>query len=108
MYSPAPEVVGNDVPKEVVSDSGIANEAVARAEVPLTPDAPTTSLQIRLVDGTRLIATFNHSHTIGDVRRYIIAYPLIIFILLDINFSILHWHHKAFLAAVTSLLYNIL
>jgi UBX domain-containing protein 1 len=71
--SPAPEVVGNIAPQETPSDNGIANESAARAEVPLIPDAPTTSLQIRLVDGTRLIATFNHSHTIGDVRRYIIA-----------------------------------
>lgn len=68
-------MVGNDVPKEVLSDNGVANDVAARAEVPLTPDVPTTSLQIRLVDGTRLIATFNHSHTIGDIRRYIIAYP---------------------------------
>lgn len=75
MYSPAPEVVGNVVPKETPTDTGVANEAAARADVPLTSDAPTTTLQIRLVDGTRLIATFNHSHTIGDVRRYIIAYP---------------------------------
>lgn len=73
--SPAPDVVGNEVPKEVSSDNGVANETTARAEVPLTPDAPTTSLQIRLVDGTRIVATFNHSHTIGDIRRYIIAYP---------------------------------
>lgn len=75
IYSPAPEVVGNDDTKETPSDNGIANEAAARSEVPLIPDAPTTSLQIRLIDGTRLIATFNHSHTIGDVRRYVVAYP---------------------------------
>ncbi|XP_001952475.1 NSFL1 cofactor p47 [Acyrthosiphon pisum] len=71
--SPAPDVVGIEVPKEVTSDSGVANEVNARAVVPLTPDAPTTPLQIRLVDGTRIVATFNHSHTIGDIRRYIIA-----------------------------------
>lgn len=68
-------MVGNDAPKDISSDNGVADEAAARAEVPLIPDAPATTLQIRLVDGTRLIATFNHSHTIGDVRRYIIAYP---------------------------------
>lgn len=73
--SPAPDVVGNSAPKEVPLDNGVANETAARAEVPLTPDAPTTTLQIRLVDGTRLIATFNHSHTVGDIHRYIITYP---------------------------------
>lgn len=75
IYSPAPEVVGDEGSKEASPDDGVVDEAAARAEVPLIPDAPTTSLQIRLVDGTRLVATFNQSHTIGDIRRYIIAYP---------------------------------
>ncbi len=30
---------------------------------------PTTSLQLRLADGSRMVARFNLSHTIGDVRR---------------------------------------
>ncbi|GAA5859729.1 hypothetical protein JCM8547_007002 [Rhodosporidiobolus lusitaniae] len=34
---------------------------------------PTTQLQIRLSNGERLIATFNHTHTIGDVRSYVNA-----------------------------------
>ncbi|KAL8293351.1 hypothetical protein RQP46_000052 [Phenoliferia psychrophenolica] len=37
------------------------------------PDAPTTNLQIRLRDGTRMVARFNHSHTVGDIRNYINA-----------------------------------
>ncbi|GAA5821420.1 hypothetical protein JCM10212_002338 [Sporobolomyces blumeae] len=35
--------------------------------------APTTQLQIRLRQGERMVATFNHSHTVGDIRRYINA-----------------------------------
>jgi len=35
---------------------------------------PTTQLQIRLRDGEKLLATFNHTHTVGDIRRYINAY----------------------------------
>lgn len=31
------------------------------------------SLQIRLADGSRLIGQFNHNHTIGEVRSFIIA-----------------------------------
>jgi len=27
---------------------------------------PVTSLQLRLADGTRLVARFNHSHTVAD------------------------------------------
>ncbi|TPX36039.1 hypothetical protein SmJEL517_g01716 [Synchytrium microbalum] len=32
---------------------------------------PVTSIQLRLADGTRMIAKFNHSHTVGDLRRFI-------------------------------------
>ncbi|KAL0094693.1 hypothetical protein F4703DRAFT_1820128 [Phycomyces blakesleeanus] len=34
---------------------------------------PTTSIQIRLADGTRLVAKLNHTHTVGDIRQYIEA-----------------------------------
>ncbi|CAH8329697.1 unnamed protein product [Eruca vesicaria subsp. sativa] len=33
--------------------------------------APTTSIQIRLADGTRLVAKFNHHHTVNDIRVFI-------------------------------------
>ena len=33
--------------------------------------APTTTIQIRLDDGSRLVASLNHSHTVGDLRRYV-------------------------------------
>lgn len=32
---------------------------------------PSTSIQLRLADGTRMIARFNHHHTIGDIRAFI-------------------------------------
>lgn len=34
---------------------------------------PTTSIQIRLADGSRMVASFNHSHTITDIRRFVRA-----------------------------------
>jgi len=34
---------------------------------------PSTSLQIRLADGTRMVTRINLSHTVGDVRRLINA-----------------------------------
>jgi UBX domain-containing protein 1 len=34
---------------------------------------PTTSVQIRLHDGTRLVAKFNHTHTVGDLRGFVDA-----------------------------------
>ncbi|KIM31278.1 hypothetical protein M408DRAFT_327539 [Serendipita vermifera MAFF 305830] len=35
--------------------------------------APTTSVQIRLADGTRLVSRMNLTHTVGDIRRFINA-----------------------------------
>jgi UBX domain-containing protein 1 len=35
--------------------------------------APTTSIQIRLSDGTRMICRMNHTHTVGDIRNFINA-----------------------------------
>lgn len=34
------------------------------------PNKPITSIQIRLHDGTRLVARFNEDQTLGDIRRY--------------------------------------
>lgn len=31
------------------------------------------SLQIRLSDGSRLLGQFNHDHTVGDVRSFIVT-----------------------------------
>lgn len=34
---------------------------------------PTTPIQLRLADGSRLVAKFNVNHTVGDIRRFIHA-----------------------------------
>ncbi|GAA5824062.1 hypothetical protein JCM3770_004946 [Rhodotorula araucariae] len=34
---------------------------------------PTTQLQVRLRNGDRMVATFNQTHTVGDIRSYINA-----------------------------------
>ncbi|KAG1675149.1 hypothetical protein FOA52_003372 [Chlamydomonas sp. UWO 241] len=34
---------------------------------------PATSLQLRLADGSRMVARFNHTHRVSDVRRFIRA-----------------------------------
>jgi len=36
-------------------------------------DRPTTSIQIRLADGTRLVCRMNMDHTIGDIRNFLNA-----------------------------------
>lgn len=54
----------------------VANEEEAKSTIAVDKNAPTTTVQIRLADGSRLVATLNHTHTIADLRRYIILYPL--------------------------------
>ncbi|XP_076900475.1 plant UBX domain-containing protein 4-like [Bidens hawaiensis] len=39
----------------------------------LDPTLPSTSIQLRLADGTRMIAHFNHHHTVADIRSFINA-----------------------------------
>ena len=51
--------------------------AAAAAAAPATSweganeSMPTTKLQIRLHDGQRLVASFNHTQTVGDIRAFI-------------------------------------
>lgn len=51
------------------SDSG--SRETERVPVQADPTKPTTSIQIRLHDGTRLVARFNEDQTLGDVRRFV-------------------------------------
>jgi UBX domain-containing protein 1 len=37
------------------------------------PVLPRTSIQLRLADGSRMVAEFNLTHTVGDIRRFIRA-----------------------------------
>lgn len=50
------------------------HEYIFRANEKLKVDAsqPTTSIQIRLADGSRLSGRFNLTHTINDLREYIV------------------------------------
>ncbi|KAF9159627.1 hypothetical protein DFQ26_006330 [Actinomortierella ambigua] len=45
----------------------------APLRVEVDPSLPTTSIQIRLADGSRMVAKFNHTHTVNDIRGYINA-----------------------------------
>lgn len=52
------------------------SEEAAKKEIPVDSAQPNTTIQVRLSDGSTLVARLNHSHTIGDLRRYINMYPL--------------------------------
>ncbi|CEP16094.1 hypothetical protein [Parasitella parasitica] len=56
--SPAPGTFPNS------SSSNISAPTVDESQ-------PTTNIQIRLGDGSRLVAKLNHTHTIADLRQYI-------------------------------------
>ena len=47
------------------------NELPSAAELDVDESEPTTSLQIRLHDGTRLVAKFNQAHTVAHVRAFV-------------------------------------
>ncbi|EFA05869.1 NSFL1 cofactor p47 [Tribolium castaneum] len=66
--SPAPPVVGAQREEDKP-----ANEERAKQALKLDSSQPTTNIQIRLSDGSRLVAQFNHTHTVGDVRQYILT-----------------------------------
>ena len=76
-FSYAPEVVSHSSPSPAATTGGVAGSSVdlAPPTVPLDPTQPTTSVQIRLADGTRLVSKFNHTHTVNDIRQFINLYP---------------------------------
>ncbi|XP_020226949.1 plant UBX domain-containing protein 4 [Cajanus cajan] len=43
------------------------------ADLVVDQSLPTTSIQLRLADGTRLVSQFNYYHTVGDIRAFINA-----------------------------------
>jgi len=65
--SPAPTVV----PSVTEASDRITNEENARSQINLSEHEPSTNLQFRLADGTRLVARFNHTHRVGDLHNFI-------------------------------------
>lgn len=61
--------------------SGAAESSDATLNAAPTPSAglvvdqslPSTSIQLRLADGTRMVSHFNFHHTVGDIRAFIDA-----------------------------------
>ncbi|KAJ9528251.1 hypothetical protein QJQ45_014237 [Haematococcus lacustris] len=68
--------LGNSGPS-ASSEAGPSSSAAASAAEGewegVNEAQPTTSLQLRLADGARLVARFNHSHRVSDIRRFIRA-----------------------------------
>ncbi|XP_024960813.1 plant UBX domain-containing protein 4-like [Cynara cardunculus var. scolymus] len=60
-------------PDEVAPEPNTSNPAPTFGGLVLDPTLPSTSIQLRLADGTRMIAHFNHHHTVADIRAFINA-----------------------------------
>ncbi|KAK1132846.1 hypothetical protein K0M31_014215 [Melipona bicolor] len=69
--SPSPATVGMTIPTDLADQA--ANESQAKQKLNLDESKPVTTLQIRLADGTSVKAQFNLTHTINDLRQYIIT-----------------------------------
>jgi len=55
-------------PPEIQDPEEAATEAAQ-----IKADEPVTSVQVRLVDGSRMVVKLNHSHTVEDLRTFIIT-----------------------------------
>lgn len=86
--NPAPNVTGSTPSSTATSptapaaapatpDENAVNEKRANAELKMDEAQPNTMIQIRLADGSRVAARFNHTHTVEDIRRFIgVARPV--------------------------------
>ncbi|XP_047074326.1 plant UBX domain-containing protein 4-like [Lolium rigidum] len=67
----------NSAPSVVTSSAATSSAATAATTttktVTVDDSLPSTSLQIRFADGSRVVARFNTSHTISDVRAFVDA-----------------------------------
>jgi len=64
----APQVVA---PSSASATDPAAAEAKAKSDAKLDESQPTTNIQVRLADGSRLIVKLNHEQTVGVLRQYI-------------------------------------
>ena len=71
--SPTPEAYGSTATPAapVAPTPAPAQRQLAPGAVTVDASQPTTNLQIRLGDGTRIVSRFNHTHTIGDVYGFV-------------------------------------
>ncbi|ORX38962.1 ubiquitin-related domain-containing protein [Kockovaella imperatae] len=74
--SPAPEVVSGATTPNVPGGLGSGATSNSSTQAPsfsLDSSKPTTSVQVRLADGTRLVAKVNLTHTVADLRSFVAA-----------------------------------
>jgi len=65
----APQVTAT-APTSASADPA-ADENKAKAQAKVDDSKPTSNVQVRLADGSRLVVRLNHEHTVADLRNYI-------------------------------------
>lgn len=69
----SPDVGGSSAPPPPAPVAAPDPSAAGEFFLAVDDSAPTTTLQIRLADGSRLTGRFNHTHLVKDIRAYIIG-----------------------------------
>ncbi|OZJ04131.1 hypothetical protein BZG36_02831 [Bifiguratus adelaidae] len=76
--SPVPPIITSDSASPVNAPGAYPTTQASSASASTKPSSlevddtqPVTTLQIRMADGTRMVAKFNHTHTIGDIRNFV-------------------------------------
>jgi UBX domain-containing protein 1 len=69
--SPAPATVTAAAAPALTDTEKTDNEEAAKTAAGVDSSQPNTTVQVRLMDGSRLLVNLNHTHTVGDLRRYI-------------------------------------
>jgi len=65
-FSPCPVVSGVKPAGDRAESERLAREGIVLAE-----GAPRTNIQFRLADGSRLVGTFNHNHSVRDLVNFV-------------------------------------
>lgn len=70
-FSGEGHMLGSPAPAVVAPSTGAAASGSSGLQVNVDTNKPVTTLQIRLADGKRMVAKFNLSHTVADIRSHI-------------------------------------
>jgi len=76
-YTPPPATLrpftgeGRRMREDGEGDAGAGARAAEPREAVVDEAQPTTSIQVRLADGSRRVIKLNHAHTVGDLRAHV-------------------------------------
>ncbi|XP_071957050.1 NSFL1 cofactor p47-like [Antedon mediterranea] len=75
-FSGVGNLLGSPAPNVIATASSAASSSsgsVGQQAIQVDTSQPHTSIQLRLADGSRLVGKFNNTHTLGNIRNFIVA-----------------------------------